>query len=232
MTTSPTQVGITKRMRAGSLLKFSSLGWRRSLIKGSHLKEGSQRAVYILPTKPATLHRVFHSTAKSTPQSMNTFDKIFAEPRDLLATLQSRRDEGLTIVFGNGCFDLLHVGHTRYLDAAKSLGDVLIIAVNTERSIRSNPSREPPINSCEERMEVIAALDAVDYVVPLDDPLPIPLIELIRPDIQAKGTDYNLDQMPERFAVEACGGKIQFVGDEKTHSSSALREALRQRGAL
>jgi rfaE bifunctional protein nucleotidyltransferase chain/domain len=202
------------------------------LVKVSHLKLGRQAAVYILPTKPATLHNVFYSTAQSTPQSMNTFDKIFAEPRDLLPTLQKQRDKGLTIVLGNGCFDLLHVGHTRYLDAAKTLGDILIIAVNTERSIRSNPDREPPINSCEERMEVIAALDAVDYVVPLDDPLPIPLIELIRPDIQAKGTDYNLDQMPERFAVEACGGQIQFVGDEKTHSSSALREALRQRGAL
>ena len=81
-------------------------------------------------------------------------------------------------------------------------------------------------------MEVIAALDAVDYVVPLEDSLPIPLIELFRPHIQAKGTDYNLVQMPERFAVEACGGRIEFVGDEKTHSSSALREALRQRGAI
>ena len=81
-------------------------------------------------------------------------------------------------------------------------------------------------------MEVIAALDAVDYVVPLEDSLPTPLIELFRPHIQAKGTDYNLEQMPERFAVEACGGRIAFVGDEKTHSSSALREALRQRGAI
>jgi len=163
---------------------------------------------------------------------MNTFDKIFADPAELIPLLDQQRQQGRTIVFGNGCFDLLHVGHTRYLDAARSLGDLLVIAVNTEASIRSNPNREPPINSCEERMEVIAALDAVDFVVPLEDALPIPLIELFRPHIQAKGTDYNLDQMPERFAVEACGGRIEFVGDDKTHSSSALREALRQRGAI
>ena len=163
---------------------------------------------------------------------MNTFEKIYADPAELLPTLDALREQGKVIVFGNGCFDLLHVGHTRYLDAARALGDVLVIAVNTEASIRSNPNREPPINSCEERMEVIAALDAVDYVVPLEDSLPTPLIELFRPHIQAKGTDYNLEQMPERFAVEACGGRIAFVGDEKTHSSSALREALRQRGAI
>ena len=163
---------------------------------------------------------------------MNTFTKIYSDPEQLLPILDAQRAEGKTIVFGNGCFDLLHVGHTRYLDAAAALGDILVVAVNTENSIRSNPNREPPINACEERMEVIAALDAVDYVIPLEAALPIPLIELIRPHIQAKGTDYNLEQMPERHAVEACGGRIEFVGDEKTHSSSALREALRQRGAL
>ncbi|MFK8047471.1 MAG: adenylyltransferase/cytidyltransferase family protein [Halioglobus sp.] len=163
---------------------------------------------------------------------MSTFNKIYADPEALLPILESHRSKGHSIVFGNGCFDLLHVGHTRYLDAAKSLGDVLIIAVNTEASIRTNVNREESINPCEERMEIIAALDSVDYVVPLEAAVPIPLIELFRPDIQAKGTDYTLEEMPERFAVEACGGRIEFVGDEKTHSSSALREILRERGAL
>ena len=142
---------------------------------------------------------------------------------------QRRRE---TVVFTNGCFDLLHVGHVRYVDAARALGDVLVMAVNTEASIATNSNRETSINPCEERMEVIAALHSVDYVVPLNAALPIPLIELFKPDIQAKGTDYNLDQMPERFAVEACGGRIEFVGDEKTHSSSALRQALRERGKI
>jgi D-beta-D-heptose 7-phosphate kinase/D-beta-D-heptose 1-phosphate adenosyltransferase len=163
---------------------------------------------------------------------MSTFHKIIADPEALVAILDAARENGMTIVFGNGCFDLLHVGHVRYLDAAKALGDVLVIAVNTEASIRTNPNREPPINPCEKRMEVIAALDAVDYVVPLEAKEPSPLIELFRPHIQAKGTDYTIEQMPERVAVEACGGRIEFVGDEKTHSSTALREALRRRGAL
>lgn len=163
---------------------------------------------------------------------MDSFEKIFSNPHDLVPLLEARREAGDVIVFGNGCFDLLHVGHVRYLEAAKSLGDILVIAVNTEASIATNDNREPSINPCEERMEVIAALQAVDYVVPLNAAIPIPLIELYRPHIQAKGTDYNLEQMPERFAVEAGGGRIEFVGDEKTHSSTALREALRERGEI
>ena len=163
---------------------------------------------------------------------MDSFEKIFANPHDLVPILERHRERGETIVFGNGCFDLIHVGHIRYMEAAKSLGDVLVIAVNTEASIATNANREPSINPCEERMEVIAALEAVDYVIPLNASIPIPLIELYRPDIQAKGTDYTLVQMPERFAVEAAGGRIEFVGDEKTHSSTALREALRERGEI
>ena len=163
---------------------------------------------------------------------MNSFKKIFAEPEVLVPLLEEHRQKGETIIFGNGCFDLIHVGHVRYLEAARALGDVLVIAVNTEASIRTNSNREPSINPCEERMEVIAAFHAVSYVVPLEASVPTPLIEMFRPHVQAKGTDYSLEQMPERFAVEACGGRIEFVGDEKTHSSSALREILRQRGAL
>ena len=163
---------------------------------------------------------------------MTTYKKIFVDPESLVPILEEHRNKGQTIVFGNGCFDLLHVGHVRYVDAAKALGDVLVMAINTESSIRTNVNREPSINPCEERMEVIAALDAVDYVVPLEAAVPTPLIELFRPHIQAKGTDYTMELMPERFAVEKCGGRIEFVGDEKTHSSSALREMLRQRGAL
>ena len=163
---------------------------------------------------------------------MSSFDKIHVEPKDLVPILDARRAEGATIVFGNGCFDLIHVGHIRYLEAARALGDILVMAVNTEASIRTNPNREPPINPCEKRMEVIAALEAVDFVVPLEASEPTPLIELYRPHIQAKGTDYTLEQMPERVAVEAVGGRIEFVGDEKNHSSTALRQALRERGAL
>lgn len=162
---------------------------------------------------------------------MTTSRKIHAPPETLLETINTLRDEGKTIVFGNGCFDLLHVGHVRYLEAAKALGDVLVIAVNTEASIALNTGREPSINPYEERAEVIAALECVDYVVPLETETPVPLLKAFRPHIQAKGTDYTIDQMPEAEAVKAIGARIEFVGDEKTHSSSALRKVLSEREA-
>lgn len=161
---------------------------------------------------------------------MSTRDKIFSPAETLLETVQEMRKSGQTIVFGNGCFDLLHVGHVRYLEAARALGDVLIIAINTDASIALNVGREAPINAYEERAEVMAALACVDYVVPLEAQTPIPLLELFRPHIQAKGTDYTVDQMPEAAVVEAIGARIEFVGDDKTHSSSDLRRALRDRG--
>ncbi|XOV83516.1 MAG: adenylyltransferase/cytidyltransferase family protein [bacterium] len=163
---------------------------------------------------------------------MSTFEKIHVEPRSLLPKLAALREQGKTIVFGNGCFDLVHVGHIRYIEAARELGDLLIIAVNTEASIRANVGREKPINPCEKRMEVMAALEAVDFVIPLEEATPIALLELLRPDIQAKGTDYSLDAMPERETVENIGARIAFVGDEKQHSSTELRRILRERGAL
>ena len=161
---------------------------------------------------------------------MTTADKLFHVPQDLVSVLDAARDAGQTIVFGNGCFDILHVGHVRYLEAARALGDVFVVAVNTEASIALNPSREAPINPFAERAEVIAALGAVSFVVPLDADTPVPLIELYRPHIQAKGTDYTLADMPEREVVFKHGGRIEFVGDEKTHSSTELRAAMRQRG--
>lgn len=152
--------------------------------------------------------------------------KIVLNPRDLLPRLDELRAAGKTIVFGNGCFDIIHVGHVRYLEAAKALGDLLIIAVNTDASVRLGRPERLPVNPDHERMEVVAALEPVDYVVPLADRLPNSLLELYKPHIQAKGTDYTLDQMPERVVIEAYGGRIVFVGDEKTHSSSELRAAL------
>jgi len=152
--------------------------------------------------------------------------KIIENPKDLVPELAALRAAGKTIVFGNGCFDIIHVGHVRYLHAAKALGDVLIIAVNTDASVKLGRPERMPLNPDHERMEVVAAIAAVDYVVPLADRLPNALLELYQPDIQAKGTDYTLECMPERVVVEAYGGRIEFVGDEKSHSSSALRAAL------
>lgn len=157
--------------------------------------------------------------------------KIITNPADLLPRLAELRKAGKTIVFGNGCFDIIHVGHVRYLEAARALGDVLVIAVNTDASVRLSRPDRLPVNPDHERMEVLAALACVDFVVPLADRLPNALLELYQPHIQAKGTDYTLETMPERVVVEAYGGRIVFVGDEKTHSSTALRESMkRQRG--
>ena len=161
---------------------------------------------------------------------MVSSDKIFLNPEDLLSKIEALRADGKVIVFGNGCFDLIHVGHVRYLTAAKSLGDVLIIAVNTDDSVRQGRPDRMPINPDHERYEVLAALEPVDFVVPLADRLPNALLELFRPEIQAKGTDYSLDRMPERAVVEGYGGRIEFVGDDKTHSSSDLRAAIQRRG--
>jgi D-beta-D-heptose 7-phosphate kinase/D-beta-D-heptose 1-phosphate adenosyltransferase len=156
--------------------------------------------------------------------------KIIANPHDLLPRLAELRTAGKTIVFGNGCFDILHVGHVRYLQAAKALGDVLIIAVNTDASSRLCRPDRLPVNPDHERMEVLAALEPVDYVVPLADLLPNALLALYQPHIQAKGTDYTMDKMPERTVVESYGGRIAFVGDQKTHSSTALRAAIAPKG--
>lgn len=158
---------------------------------------------------------------------MPTTDKIHLDPHALAPRIDRLREQGRVIVLGNGCFDLLHVGHIRYLEAARALGDVLIIAVNTDRSVRLNRNQQAPMIPEQERMEVIAAIQAVDFVVPLPDALPNALIELFRPHFQAKGTDYSLDRMPEREVVERCGGKIAFVGDPKDHSSTRIREKIR-----
>lgn len=161
---------------------------------------------------------------------MHTATKIFLDPGELAPRILQLRSDGKIIVFANGCFDLIHVGHVRYLEAAKALGDVLIVGVNTDESIRQIKPDRPPINIDRERFEVLAALQAVDFVVPLADALPIPLIELFKPHIQAKGPDYTLDKMPERETVERCGGRIEFVGGPKDHSSSKIRAAIQQRG--
>ncbi len=167
-------------------------------------------------------------TTPRTPKadSFDTARKIFHEPEALARVLARHREAGQIIVFGNGCFDLLHVGHVRYLEAARRLGDRLVIAVNTDASVRANRNGQAPMVPDHERMEVIAALAAVDYVVPLAERLPNKLLALFQPDYQAKGTDYSMDRMPEKEVVESYGGRIVFVGDPKDHSSSALRAKL------
>jgi D-beta-D-heptose 7-phosphate kinase/D-beta-D-heptose 1-phosphate adenosyltransferase len=153
--------------------------------------------------------------------------KIYVDPRGLKPHVEDLQSQGKTIVFGNGCFDLLHVGHIRYLEAAKALGDVLILAVNTDESMaRIKPGREP-VKPDHERFEILAAFESVDFVVPLVEDTPTSLLELFRPDIHTKGTDYTLDQIPERVVVESYGGRVELVGGPKEHSTTTMLKTIK-----
>lgn len=132
------------------------------------------------------------------------------------------RKAGKRITLANGCFDLLHVGHVRYLQAAKKLGGRLIVAINSDASVQALKGPPRPLIPAEERAEILAALAGVDAVVIFSEPDVRSLICELRPDIQAKGTDYTPDTVPERDAVLAYGGRVEIVGDAKQHSVSGL----------
>ena len=145
----------------------------------------------------------------------------------LAARVAADRAQGLTTAFANGCFDLLHVGHLRYLQAAAREADRLIVAINDDRSVASLKGPNRPILSAEERAELVAAVRGVDYVVIFDEPTVAPLLELLRPDVHCKGTDYTIDTVPERETVRAYGGRIAIVGDPKDHSTRDLLTRVR-----
>lgn len=144
----------------------------------------------------------------------------------LVARVRADRARGLTVAFANGAFDLLHVGHVRYLEAARQEADRLVVAVNDDASVRQVKGPSRPIMPAADRAELVAALRAVDYVVVFAEPTVAPLLELLRPDVHCKGTDYTLDTVPERETVRAYGGRVAIVGDPKDHSTSALVDRL------
>ena len=141
---------------------------------------------------------------------------------DLLARVADARRDGRTIAFANGCFDLLHVGHVRYLDAAAQEADVLIVAINDDESVRALKGEGRPILAAADRAELVAALRSVDYVVIFPESTVGPLLDAIRPDVHCKGTDYTAESVPEREVVRAYGGRIAIVGDPKDHSTRDL----------
>lgn len=136
------------------------------------------------------------------------------------------RANGQQIVLANGCFDLLHVGHVRYLRGAKALGGKLIVALNSDQSVRQIKGAGRPFMPAAERAEIISALGDVDAVVVFEEPDVRALIREIQPDVQAKGTDYTRETVPERDQVVAYGGRVEIVGDPKDHSTSALLAQL------
>ena len=145
----------------------------------------------------------------------------------LVERVTQDRARGLTHAFANGGFDLLHVGHVRYLDAARREADRLIVAVNDDASVRGLKGPSRPVLPQADRAELVAALRAVDYVVIFHEPTVTPLLELLHPDVHCKGTDYTVDTVPERDTVRAYGGRIAIVGDPKDHSTTDLLSRLR-----
>ena len=150
---------------------------------------------------------------------------------ELETIVEDLKMQGKTIVFANGCFDLLHVGHIRYLQGARGLGDVLIVGVNNDQSVRELKGSERPIMPEQERAELVMAFSCVDYVVIFGERTVENLLLRLKPDIHCKGTDYTAETVPERDVVRSYGGRVAIVGDPKNHSTRDLIRSLeRNRG--
>ncbi len=163
---------------------------------------------------------------------MGTESKIIRERSELLEAVERCRSGGRKIVFANGCFELLHAGHVRYLEAAKALGDVLVVAVNSDASVSRLKGPGRPVVGEDERCEILAALECVDLVHVFGEPSPRALLLLLKPDVQAKGTDYTPETVPERDVVLSYGGMVAIAGDPKDHSSTGLIARMSLSGAL
>ena len=153
---------------------------------------------------------------------------ILSEP-DLIEALAKERQAGRTVAFANGCFDVLHVGHIRYLLDASRVADVLVVGVNGDASVRELKGPNRPVMNAAERAEIIAAICGVGYVTIFDETSPARLLQTLKPDFQCKGTDYTADSVPEAEIVRAYGGKVVIVGDPKDHSTTAILEKMRDR---
>ena len=155
-------------------------------------------------------------------QTKTTAAARILERNRLIARVAIARRGGARVVFANGCFDLLHVGHVRYLEAARSLGDLLVVGINSDEQVRRLKGEGRPVVPERERAETVASLRAVDYVTVFHEPTVTELLLALRPDVHAKGTDYTEDSVPERDVVRSFGGRVQIVGDPKDHSSTEM----------
>ena len=148
---------------------------------------------------------------------------------DLKAVCDAARRAKKTITFANGCFDLLHVGHVRYLQGARAEGDVLIVAVNADASVKKLKGPDRPLQNEHDRALLVAALHVVDWVVVFPEDTVENLLVALKPDVQCKGTDYTEDTVPERHVVRSYGGRVAIVGDPKDHNTSTLLARLATR---
>ena len=148
---------------------------------------------------------------------------------ELLNAVAGDREAGRTIALANGCFDLLHVGHTRYLSGAAEKADRLVVAINSDAMVTALKGPGQPILPSDERAELVAALGMVDYVVVFSTPTVAGLLDALRPDVHCKGTDYTMDTVPERDVVRRYGGRTMIVGDPKDHSTQGLLARIAER---
>lgn len=153
--------------------------------------------------------------------------KIVGSLYELLKIIEEEKKQGKKIVFGNGCFDILHVGHVRYLRGAKSLGDILVVAINDDSSVTGLGKRKEVVTSAVERAEIISAIDCVDYVVIFSEPTVENLLTALKPHTHAKGTDYTETNVPERDIVISYGGRVAIVGDPKEHSTRDIIKTIK-----
>ena len=157
----------------------------------------------------------------NTSESLNAAARIL-DRNALIAQTRAAKESGRTIVFTNGCFDVLHAGHIRYLQGASELGDVLIVAINADAQVRALKGAGRPVLAAQERAELVASLDVVDFVTIFAEPTVEQLLLAVQPDIHAKGTDYTEETVPERDVVRSFGGRVAIVGDPKNHSTSEM----------
>lgn len=157
----------------------------------------------------------------------NAASKIVSRER-LRELLAEHKRQGRRMVFANGCFDTLHVGHVRYLEGARREGDILVVAVNSDVSVCALKGAGRPILAEAARADLVAALRAVDYVVLFSEPNVEALLEYLRPDVHAKGTDYTAETVPERAAAARLGIRVAIVGDAKEHSTRDFLESVRK----
>lgn len=141
---------------------------------------------------------------------------------ELIERVASARAEGARVVLANGCFDVLHVGHVRYLAGARELGDVLVVGVNSDEQVALQKGAGRPVMPAIERAELVAALEPVSYVTIFEEPTVTELLLALKPDVHAKGTDYTTETVPERDVVRSFGGQVAIVGDPKNHSTSEI----------
>ncbi|MGH7740079.1 MAG: adenylyltransferase/cytidyltransferase family protein [bacterium] len=159
--------------------------------------------------------------------------EIILDHAQLAARVQALQALGKKVVFANGCFDLLHVGHVRYLRGARALGDALVLAVNSDESVRRLKGSARPLLPLEDRLGILAAFEMVDFVTAFEEDTVSPLLLKLKPDLQAKGTDYTPDTIPEKDTVASYGGRVVVAGDSKDHASKNLiQEIVEKYGPL